>query len=209
MRREDGFTAVEMVVTVLLVSIVSFMMLDFLDSTTMLSNRANGHSRAEQEAQQAMRMLTQDLRSANPITGAPCTGGYKDCVSFDVQRAAQYGRTCEKTVFTYRLASGTLTRSMEERTWSTATNACVVTRSTSAYPLLRSVVNNSTTPQTPLFTYYDNKGALLDPGTKAAVIPLKPSLGGAASVNVTFVVRYLAKAPDVRLSGSVSLRNNR
>ncbi len=208
MRREDGFTAVEMVITVLLVSLVSIVMLDFLDSTTTLTNRAALHSRAEQDAQLAMRVLSQDLRSANPILGAPCAGGYRDCVSFEVQRAGEVGRSCEKTTFTYQVAAGKLTRTFEEHTWSTALNACTVTRSLTGYPLL-SLANASTSPTTPLFTYYDRTGLMLDPVTKAAVIPLKPSVGGAATVKVTFVVRYMAKAPDLRLSGSLSLRNNR
>lgn len=205
-RAEEGFTLVEMVVTVLLVSIVSFMILNFLDSTTTLTNRATLHSGAEQDARTALRTLTQDLRAANPITGAPCAGGYRDCVTFEVARASEFGRTCEKTVFTYRVVGGTLTRTRTVTNW--ASTSCAAP-TTSTYPLLGSVVNSSVTPATALFTYYDRSGAVLDPVTKAAAIPLKPSVGGAASVKVTLVMRYQAKAPELRLSGSVALRNNR
>ncbi|HVE46372.1 MAG TPA: hypothetical protein VNA57_06460 [Acidimicrobiales bacterium] len=201
--REEGFTVVELVVAVLLLSLVSFMLLNFLDSTTKLTNRASLHSRAEQDARLAMRTLSQDLRSANPITGAPCTGGFKDCISFEVQQPTRSDRTCEKTVFRYRVVSGNLTRTRTVTRW--ATTACAAP-TTSTYPLLGSVVNTSVTPTAALFTYYDRNGAVL---TDPLKIPLKPSAGGAASIKVSFVVRYQAKAPELRLSGSVSLRNNR
>lgn len=203
MRREDGFTAVELMVTVLVMSIVSFMLFNFLDASTNLTSRATLHTRAQQSAELAMRTVTEDLRAANPITAAPC-GTYKDCVTFEVQRASQTGRTCEKTVITYTLASGTLRRSLTENTWTGS--ACAVTRSISNYPLLDSMTN---TTATPLLTYYDNKGAALDPASQAATLVKKPSQGGTASVKVTFVVSYKANAPTLTLSSVLALRNNR
>lgn len=203
---EDGFTLIELTVSVLLLSLVSFMLLNFLDSTTKLTNRATLHSRAEQDARLAMRTITQDLRSANPITGAPCAGGYKDCISFEVQRPSQSGRTCEKTAFTYRVVSGVLTRTRTVTNW--ASTSCAAP-TTSTYPLVRSVVNSSVSPAVNLFTYYDRNGGVLNPATQAATIPLKPSAGGAAAVKVDLVIRYQPRAPELRLSASVSLRNNR
>lgn len=203
--REEGFTVVELAVAILLLSLVSFMLLNFLDSTTKLTNRASLHSQAEQDARLAMRTITQDLRSANPITGSPCTGGLKDCISFEVQQPTRADRTCEKTTFTYSVVSGNLTRTSTVTKW--ASSACAAP-TTSTYPLLGSVVNTSVTPAVAMFTYYDRNGAVLPP-TDAATILRKPSAGGAASIKVSFVVRFQAKAPELRLSGSVSLRNNR
>ncbi|HUR17403.1 MAG TPA: prepilin-type N-terminal cleavage/methylation domain-containing protein [Acidimicrobiales bacterium] len=202
---EEGFTLVELVITLLLLSIVSFMLLNFLDSTTKLTNRANLHSLAEQDGQLALRTLTQDLRSANPIIGS-CGGSYADCIQFDVQRPSAANRTCEKTTFTYRVVAGTLTRTKTVTNWASTTCAAP---QTATYPLLGSMVNSSVTPAVSLFTYFDRNGAVLNPATQASLIPQKPSAGGAASVKVSFVVRYQTRSPELRLSGSVSLRNNR
>lgn len=210
MRAEEGFSAVELLVTVLLVSVVSFMLLDFLDSSTDLSGRATLHARAQQDAELALRTFTQDLRAANPITGsASCAGGYKDCVSFDIQRASQTGRDCEKTVITYKLVAGSLTRILTENTWNTGTSACKVTRSIPGYTVASSLVNATVTPAEPLLTYYDNKGVVLNPATQATTIAKKPALGGAASIRVTLLVKYKSNAPELRLSSVVALRNSR
>lgn len=211
-RQEDGFTAVEMVVTVALFSIVTLMILSFFDSTSQLSNRATLHAGAEREAKSAMRVMSQDLRAANPITSGSCAGGgtaYRDCVTFEIQRPAVFGRACEKTVVTYALVGTTVRRTLTENTWSPAASSCVVTKTVNGVSLLSPVVNSSSTPIKPLFTYYDNKGAILDPSTAAPTIPLKPANGGAASVKVSLLVRYKTGAPNLDLATTVSLRNNR
>jgi len=205
-RDDDGFTVIELAVTLLLLSIVSAMLFGFLDSTSSATARITLHTRTQRDGELAMRTITQDLRAASPITSAPC-GSYNSCVAFSVQRATQTGHDCEKTVIGYALASGVLRRSLVENTWTGS--SCAVTRTITNLPILTSVVNATVSPVTPLFVYYDNKGAVLDPATQAATLVKKPSQGGTASIKVTLVVRYKTSAPPLTLSSLAALRNNR
>ncbi|HET7488239.1 MAG TPA: prepilin-type N-terminal cleavage/methylation domain-containing protein [Acidimicrobiales bacterium] len=206
-RHEDGFTAVEMVVTVAVMSIVTFMLLGFLDSSTKLTTRAALHTRAQQDSERALRVVTEDLRAANPITGAPCAGGYGDCVSFTVPSVTQTGRDCEKTVYTYVRSGTTLTRSLTENTWNGT--GCSVTRQITNLPILTGLANASVSPAQPMFTYYDDKGVQLDPATQSGYIPRKPDQGGAAEVKLNLVVKFMTGVPELRLSSIATLRNNR
>lgn len=213
-RNQRGFTAIELVVTVLLFSIVLIMMLNFLDSTSQLSSRATLHAQAERDAKVAMRVISQDLRAANPITSGVCSAGgttYRDCITFEIQRAAQFGRSCEKTVVSYALVGTAVRRSLTENSWSASAGACVVTRSISGLTLLSPVLNTSVSPVKSFLTYYDNKGIVLNPATAAdlAKIPLKPANGGTASIKVSVLKRYKPGAPNLDLVSVVSLRNNR
>lgn len=205
-RDDDGFTVVELAVVMLLLSIVTAMLYGFLDGTSNATARIGLHTRAQRDAELAMRTITQDLRAASPIISAPC-GSYGNCMAFEVQRAAQTGHDCEKTVIGYALASGTLLRSLTENTWTGA--SCAVTQTITNLPILASVVNATDAPTTPLFVYYDNKGVVLDPSTQATTLVKKPSQGGTASIKVSFVVRYKSNAPVLTLSGVAALRNNR
>ncbi len=208
MRRDDddGFTLVELAVVMLLLSIVTAMLYGFLDGTSNATARIALHTRAQRDAELAMRTITQDLRAASPILSAPC-GSYANCMTFEVQRAAQTGHACEKTVIGYALASGALQRSLTENTWTGA--SCAVTRTVDNLPILTSVVNATVAPTTPLFVYYDNKGVVLDPSTQATTLVKKPSQGGTASIKVSFVVRYKSNAPVLTLSSLAALRNSR
>lgn len=206
-RSEDGFTAVELSVTVVLMAIVSFMLLGFLDSSTTLTTRAALQTRAQQDAERALRIVTEDLRAANPITTSPCTGGFKDCVTFDVVRVSQTGRDCEKTVISYKLTATTLTRSLTENTWNGT--GCSVRRQLADYPILSDVTNATTSPAEPVFTYYDNRGTVLNPATQASMITRKPSQGGTATVKLSLVVKFMKSAPALRLTSYAALRNSR
>ncbi|HEX2698983.1 MAG TPA: prepilin-type N-terminal cleavage/methylation domain-containing protein [Acidimicrobiales bacterium] len=205
-RDDDGFTMIELAVTMLLLSIVSAMLYGFLNSTSSATARISLHTRAQRDAELAMRTITQDLRAASPITSAPC-GSYANCIAFELQRASATGHDCEKTVIGYALASGTLRRSLTENTWSGS--ACTVTRSVTNLPLLVSVVNATVTPTVPMLVYYDNKGVLLDPATQATTLVKKPAQGGTATIKVNFVVQYKSDAPPLKLTGLAALRNSR
>jgi prepilin-type N-terminal cleavage/methylation domain-containing protein len=203
-RGDEGFTVVELAVVMLLLSIVTASLYGFLDATANATARISLHTRAQRSGELAMRTMTEDLRAASPIVSAPC-GSYASCISFEVQRAAQTGHDCEKTVVGYALVSGNLQRSFVENTWTGS--ACAVTRTLTNRPILTSMVN--ATAGKPLLVYYDNKGVVLDPVTQAGTIVKKPSQGGAASIKVTFVVNYKSNAPALTLSSLAALRNNR
>ena len=207
MKRQEGFSAIELSVTVGLMAMVGFMLLGFLDSSTTLTTRAALHTRAQRDAEQALRTVTEDLRAANPITGAPCTGGYGDCVSFEIPRVTQTGRDCEKTVMTYKRAGTVLTRTLVENVWNGT--ACTVRRQLTDLPLLTGLANAAVSPAEALFTYYDSRGVVLSPTTQATMIPRRPSQGGTATVKLSLAVKFMRSAPELRLSGIAALRNNR
>lgn len=196
MKREHGFTVAELAVTVLIFAIVSFVIFDFLDRTTSSTNRAISNVNAEQTAQIALRTMTQDIRSANPI-GSECTApypsNYASCLRFTVPRPTAANPNCESSI-TYGLISGVVKGIRTDTNCATAVST--------ARDLI-TVVNPATTP---LFTYYDSKGKQMPlPPASGAVPP-----AAAKSVKIALVVKYTGQTSDpLVLSSVAALRNNR
>lgn len=199
-RTEQGFTVAELTVALALLSIVSFVIFNFLDGTTSTTNRAISNVNASQEAQSALRTVTQGVREANPI-GAACTSptaGYGSCLRFSVPRPAPGYLSCTSTV-TYRLVPTTAPESVIRAT--RVDTGCATSVSTQ-----RDLITVVNTAANPLFTYYDDQGKEMPlPPTAGAVAPVL-----AKSMKTTLVVRYRGQpgAPLV-LTSTASLRNNR
>lgn len=208
-RSESGMSVIELVVATMIMSIVTLIVFSFLNGMTSVTARTDRNSRAEGDAQLTFRAMTAEIRSAFPITGT-CTGGYGDCISFDIQRPDLTVHTCQRRSVTYALnrTQGTVTRSQTDFTYSAATKTCTsVVRNTNTV-VLRSVEMPAGTP---LFRYYDSAGVELRPAVAAelAKIPTAPNAGGTASVKINVLIRYQRNAPLINLASDVVLRNNR
>jgi hypothetical protein len=206
-RGDAGLTVVEMAVTLLILSIVSIVLFDFVNNVTMVTARTDRHVRAEQDGQFALRRMTQEMRAANPILNAGgCTtgtlSGYGDCVSFDLARATNLDQPCVRRTITYKLdrPGRRVTREQKDWTWNGTT--CIAGATSGPAPIITNVVNSGA-----VFTYQNAKGQAL---SDVALIPMAPKQNGTASVAVSLSIRYQARnTPDLNLSSTAVLRNNR
>lgn len=208
---EEGFTVVELAVTVLVLGIVVAVLFGFLDSTTSVTARATRNVDAEQAGQLALRTISQDVRSANPVvstypaapTSCPAGGtfpaAYATCLPVVVVRSDVTGPACTGpdgllvqapySRITYALAGG---RVLQDRTDYSST--CTVTRSYTGRVIIDQVVNGAGSP---LFTLFDRSGSVTTSATNAA------------SVRIALEVRYHPRADVLELASAVALRNYR
>lgn len=224
-RGQHGFTISEVSLTLLILSVILVATFDFLDRASIMTFRADAHGRAEQETQQALRLLTEHSRGAQPM-GNPCTAatdtppaategltqgtlpaGYGNCMQFTVPRTTVGLDTCAKTDFVYALvpvrsAGGTVvdTYLVENRRETTGTSgSCTTGLWRSRRVLLEKVANSSVTQ--PLFTYYAMDGSPIAVSDTAAV-------KRASSLKVTLAYQYRKAAAPLVITSNVALRNN-
>lgn len=216
-RPDDGFTLVELLVTLILISIVSVIGFNFLVSVDSTTTRASRDVAAETDAHFTLRQLSQDVRAAQSISAtypatsatstcpasasfaSPSFAGYKNCLNFLIYRpTTATSTTCPYTDVTYGLNGGVLR--MDRTEYRVVSGVCTLFKTTTAATKMIGLVN--TTGQ-PLFTYYDASGNdMLALGT-----PTNPA--GARSIKITMNDRYQKNATDLLLTTSVSLRNQR
>ena len=195
-RDQAGMTLLELVVVMAISLLVGGILLGFLDNTTSVVGRATGDVQAENDAQLALRTMTQDIRAARPSSisftsliptagACPTTPTAASCLSFRIHRGTATRPNCQTTV-TYGLLAGWV-----QQTRSDADCASNITIS-------RRLIGNVANGSTPLFTYYDTGGAALSSGQAAAT-----------SVKVTLVVTYPGGQQPLTFTSTLSLRNAR
>lgn len=194
---DDGFTIVEMAVVVLLLGLVSFVMLNFLNSTLSTTTRASRDNQAEQNMTIALRTISQDIRSASSVT-ACASATYKTCLVLDIPRNAAVGLTCPGRTITYQFVSGQVKQTQVDY----PANACSPTTTKfSARPLLENVVNGASDA---FFTFYDKTGVAFDPDTTPA------KLVDTGSIKTLVKVDYkVSGSSPISLSSVAALRNQR
>ena len=203
---ERGFTLVELTVVVMLMSVASFMMLDFMDNTTKVVNRTTATAQSEADARLALRTVLQDIRAAESIAEAypatstcPSAGaypaGYGFCLRFTVPHSTLAANSCPYTMVTYGLSGGVL---REDRVEYNA--SCAVSSTTTGKVVIANVTNGTR----PLFTYADRYGNPLSTtsGTTAA-------FAAAGTVKVQLYLKAKGAGSELDLFSSAALRNNR
>ncbi len=211
-RTEEGVTVAEVVVTMAIFSVVSIVMFDFLDNTSRLAARTDRHAQAESDAQLALRIVTQNIRSAAPI-GGPCTAttdsaspslppGYDNCIRLTVSRNNSNGASCARSEFVYAVVPVTdgTRRLVENRQDFTGTTTCTSSGARLRRVILEKVVN---TAAQPLFTYYNRAGGAINTVAAPGAVP------AAASVKLSLRVRHTAKADPLFFSSVAAPRNTR
>lgn len=193
-RDEAGFTMAEQVVVVGVLSVVLVIVFGFMMNATQTTTRADASVRAEQEAINALRTVTEDLRSATDESLALCAGfTYDKCVTFSISKVTTGTDPCPKRVLKYWVDGTTLKQQLTDY----AANCTTVTRS-GTRELIKGVQSTS------IFTYYASDGVtpLTLPGQDASV-PNTPA------VKVSLSIKFRNNAPPLELSSFASLRNNR
>ena len=212
---ESGMTIVEVTLTMLILSIVLVMALDFMDRASRLTLRAEAHGRTEDEVQRAMRTVTQQVRAAKPIAG-PCSAttdvppagqsalpaGYGNCIQVTVPRSDSALDACDATTYIFgivtRTTDGVRLLVENRRPVTQSGSTCITGAPTGRRVLLEKIDNDGTQP---LFIYYAADGLVI-PSTNTATVPK------ASSVKVTLAARFRAEADPVLLSSRAALRNN-
>ena len=200
-------TLIELTVSMMIITVVGFVAMRSLSSVTSTTGRATNSVLTERDASLLLRVVSEDIRAANPLsttypTSSTCAAGgtypsaYTSCVSFTVVRANLSTASCPKTVITYGLVSGVLKQDQ------TVYNAsCVATSTTTGKVLASNLANTATSP---LFTFYDRGGTQLTAADAASAYTT------AATVKVTLVATQPERnAPSITVSGLVALRNTR
>jgi prepilin-type N-terminal cleavage/methylation domain-containing protein len=195
-RQEDGFTVVEMLVTVALVGVVLAVLLQFLTTATTITARADNNVRAERDGQIALRTATQDLRSASTISACASPDTYANCVIVEISKSTVAKQPCPKRVVTYRASGSSLAQTLTDY----GANCTTITGSSS-----RTLMTGLTS--TGIFTYYGKDGLtplVLNNSSDLALLPKTPA------IKVSLAARYTSpNAPVLTLASVATLRNNR
>jgi len=199
----------ELVVATSVLLIFTAMALQFLVTANSDTNRTTKDVTAENNARNALRLMTEDIRAADPITtvypstsscpsGGSYPTGFASCLSFTVVHNSAAGVNCPKSVITYGFVSNAIKR--DEVDYDSNCAATTTSRTTTGKTVLSSVVNPSGTK---VFRYFDSSGTEVTSTTDSA--PYQ----SAAAVMVTLVVQYQSGAPNITVSSTAALRNNR
>ena len=201
---------IELIVTMLLLSIVGVIMLTFVVSAITATAGGSRDAETEKRIELAIRPVTEFIRSASQISAtypasSTCPAGsypsgYANCLSFTIARPQNGQLSCPKSLIVLGLRSGVL---RQDRTdYGVVNGSCTVVRSSAGYPLVTGVNNGST----PLFTYFDTFGNQLNP---AAIGQMSAPFVSAAMVRVALNVSYASGAPLLSYTSDLAVRNNR
>lgn len=219
-KSERGFTVIELVVATSVLLIFTAFALQFLATANSDTSRTAKDVATENDARNTLRQMTEDIRAADPITatypssstcpsGVSYPAGYPSCLSFTVVRSTATNQTCTFassnvhypfSVVTYGLVSGAIKADRTDYNSVDGSGNCVGTAKLTTKTILSNVVNPSGTN---LFRFFDSSGNELSTSAGSAAFQ------SAASVMVTLVVQYQSGAPNITVSSTAALRNNR
>ena len=191
---QDGLTLVELTVVMAVMVLVAAILLGLLDHTTAVYQRASDQVQAGNDSRLALRVMTEDIRAADPasisFTGAvagacPATPSPANCLRFTIDRDTTAAPSCSSTV-TYGLMTDWVQQTRADSNCPSGVN------------LNRRLISSVANGATPLFSYYDDSGAQLTSGQAAA-----------SSVKVTLLVSYRGGQQPLALTSTLSLRNAR
>lgn len=175
LRRDDGFSLIELLVVMILLSVISGIVVATMIGTMRSTRQAQNRASSADAIQSQLERIARDLRVADPIRAASATS-----ITVDNYR----GTGCFRE--TWSLSSGSLVRAL---TTFAASSACTVYPAT-ATPLSSSTqtmltgLSNST-----LFTYEDSSGNTITNPTPSAIAVVHATITQAGSENrggVTF-----------------------
>jgi type II secretory pathway pseudopilin PulG len=138
-RGHDGFTVIEMAVTLLLTSIVMAGMLSFLQAGTRTEKRAQAIANSQEDVRLALVRLARDVRSADPMLALTDINDYANKIELQLNKPSlSYVR------WVLDPATGTLSRQV-----ISGPNGSVVA---TTFRLTR--VHNGDAPARPVFRYF-------------------------------------------------------
>lgn len=191
---EAGFSLIEQIVVLGVLSAVLAIVFGFMTSATETTTRADASVRAEQEAITALRTVTEDLRSTRDEVVLPCAGvTFDKCVTVEISKVTSGTAVCPKRVVRYWVEGTDLRQQLTDY----AQNCTTVTKSGT-----RTLVGG--VESTSIFTYYASDGVTpLNLASQTALVAKTPA------IKVALSVKFRKNAPALNLSSFASLRNNR
>jgi hypothetical protein len=211
-RDERGTSLTELMATLGIMSVVGVLLFGFLFNVINTTSRVTSDTEKEKTIELALRPLTADIRGATSIskiypaaTTACASGsypaGYSNCLSLTIERPVEGALTCPKSVVTYGLKpDGVLRRDRTDYRLVGAT--CTATTSNTGHTVLEGISNGTT----PLFTYYDNVGNVLNPSASGQTVN---AMAAATTIRISLNVQYRSGSPLLRYTSDLALRNNR
>ena len=192
---DGGFTLIELTVTLLVLGIVLAILFNFLANAMGITARANRDVRVEQDAQTALRIVTEDLRSARYRAISPCAAaGLASCVTVEIAKSTLAAQDCPKRVVTFAASGGVLRQTLTDY----AADCATVTKQ-QARNLLTGLTGTS------IFTYYGADGITPIDINSAPLATVQ----AATAVATTLSVQFQTNSPTLTFKSTASLRNNR
>jgi prepilin-type N-terminal cleavage/methylation domain-containing protein len=205
MRRDHGFSLVELVVAMTIGMIVLLAALTVLDRGFQIQKEAIDRTDAAQKGRLAMDRVLRALRSEVSICPAKSALTSADANSLTVNVDYSGGTTPERRIITFDPTAKTLTESVYK---SPAGPPFTFTTLTSTRVLLTNVVQDGTTP---IFSYYADDGTGLGANTQLTPPLSTDNMAGTARIAVAFTARPQGKASNDKLAttfnSSVFVRN--
>lgn len=210
-------TMVELLVVVVLLSIVAVIMYGFLDNTTNTSQRVEDNVTAERDAMIALRRVSQDVRSANPVvtTSAgiptcPKVGiSYGNCLEVVLSRNANLTSAVQCDIGNGRVVALPFRRTtywlQNEQVWERRAEHSGATAAACTTPASvldnRPVIAEVTNPgAATLFSFLDRDGAAIASGG---------ALTNVAAVRINLQITFRRGVAPLTLSSVAALRNYR
>lgn len=205
MRREHGFSLVELLMAMSIGMIVMLGALTVLDRSFQIQKESQDRTDAAQKGRQAMERVTRALRSEVSICPAKSalSSATADSLTFTVDYSG--GTTPERRTITFDPTAKTLT----EYSYKSPTGPpYTFTTLTTTRVLLTNVVRDGTTP---IFSYYADDGTGLGANTALTPPLTADNMAATARIAVAFTARPQGKASDDKrastMNSSVFVRN--
>lgn len=203
---EDGFTVVELAVTMGLMSLVAGVAVSGLNNVVTNTRRVEDRAFAVSDARQAVELIIRDTRAANPIDPVANVADYDTTIAFSVHCATPGTDGCSSQglrQITYQVRANAL-----ERVAAGVTTLRLGPQGPATLPVTLQQGAILNTPAEPVFTYYDAVGNRLETQGAGAVATTTVQ-NCARSVEVRLRVRAASgeESAVIDLTTTVDLRN--
>jgi prepilin-type N-terminal cleavage/methylation domain-containing protein len=205
--KDDGFSLVELLVVVLIMSAFMLILYSSMDSFLRINDVTQGRSFSLASSRSALERAAKEIRAANPISLQSPVTLYNTQVSFNVY-CSQVG------------VNGCTSLNLRPVTFTVVNNAFVQQRPSGSSPIVGpegpeavpiaerrgSVVNPSTRP---VFRYYDRQGVMLNATGGASGDPATDFRDCTRRVEILLIVVSEHRRPNstIQLTTDVDLRN--
>jgi prepilin-type N-terminal cleavage/methylation domain-containing protein len=185
---DRGFTLIEMLVTLMLVSVVGAVVMTIMVSSARVARKQEDHTHTLSAAKVAMERITREIRGANAMTVAqPRTMSFTATVNG------------VRTATTFTVVTTGSTSEIREQQSKTVVSTGVMTTTT------RKVLGGMAVGRSDaVFSYADASGVPLVPATTS---PESYTPGAVKSVSIKVLVKRRFNNNPVELEQTVSIRN--
>jgi Tfp pilus assembly protein PilW len=195
-KNKSGFTVVEMLITIFIITIVGLVVVNFQLDIFSLNKISSSNLVAQEDARRALKTMTAEIRSiSQPISGSyaiveAATSSFSFYSNTDTDSAIEKVR--------YFLSGTTLKKGVIKPTGSPATTY------NPANETLKEIIRNVISTSTPIFSYYN---ADYDGTSSALTLPVNTLLIRLVKINVIIDDNILKPPTALNMTTQVSIRN--